>query len=108
MASDSFGIKNIQIKLSENEYNALDDKARSARMKITPFARELFLSAIEKQEGNNKEDTSVAGRRWCKVLDFILKHGSKDHREWITGNLKTFAEAIEARAPKSQDFRKHA
>ena len=46
MHSEPFETKHIQIKLDENEYESLDDKARSARMKITPFARELFIAAL--------------------------------------------------------------
>lgn len=33
------------------------------------------------------------------LLDFILEHGTKKDADWITGNLKTFAEAIESRRP---------
>jgi hypothetical protein len=28
------------------------------------------------------------------LLEFILDHGTPDQAQWITGNLKTFAEAV--------------
>ena len=35
--------------------------------------------------------------RWHELLDIVLDRGTKRQREWLTGNLQTFAEAIELR-----------
>ena len=85
--------KNIQIKLNREQYNRLYDKTAADRMKITPFARALFLGALDE----SKEEVPIVSRRWFKLLDFILKHGTKDQREWITGTLRTFEDAIQSR-----------
>lgn len=39
-------IKNVQVKLSLDEYDLLDQLAHGARKRITAYARELFVRAI--------------------------------------------------------------
>lgn len=36
------------------------------------------------------------------LLRYILDNGTKDQAGWITGNLKTFAEAIRSKTPASR------
>ena len=82
--------KHIQIKLEPDEYRVLEDKARVERMKITPYAKNLFLSAL-----HGKEDgISVLSRGPCKTLDSILRQGSEDQRECIIRVLETFDAVI--------------
>jgi hypothetical protein len=84
--------KHIQIKLKPDEYNVLDDKARDARMKITPYAHDLFLSAL-----HGKEEISVLSRAPCKMLDNILRQGSEAQRECIIGVLEIFDAVIKTK-----------
>lgn len=44
------GIHHIQIKLSDEEYEILVDAAHAERSKPTPYARDLFVSALKKEQ----------------------------------------------------------
>lgn len=55
----SLPIKNVQVKLTEEEYNMLWDLAAKHRLKITPFARDLFVRAIKSEAGVGQKLRSI-------------------------------------------------
>ncbi len=42
-------IKNIQVKLSEEEYEMFQDAAHEARMKPTAYARKIFVEKLQQE-----------------------------------------------------------
>lgn len=81
-------------RMTPGESICFDD----ASVKITAVSPGHFrLELVDKAEAESEE---VNALRW------ILANGSEEDRQWITGNLKTFEEAIRSRGGRS--FRKRA
>lgn len=45
------GTKHVQVKLSQEEYDLFAALAKAAGLKPTPYARVIFLDALERERG---------------------------------------------------------
>lgn len=64
--------------------------------RITQDAVESYFKHQREAAGGYKPQH----REQHELLEFILDQGSADDRNWISGNLKNFVEAIQARTSR--------
>ena len=109
---ENTGNKNLKIAFygSEEYRHAIQEAALQRRLKVQGFLERAVAAYVDGQAGTAAAPPSAIGvvpkkpitdphHEQMELLRYILDHGSKEEAGWITGNLKTFAEAIRLKKP---------
>lgn len=101
------GNKNLKIafKGTEEYRNALQQEALNRRMKVQGLLERAIHVYVDGVDESPRPAIAAKVERHQAELDllrYILENGTKEQAGWITGNLKTFAEAIQAKVPVSR------
>jgi hypothetical protein len=104
----SLGIRNVQVRLTDEEYNLLKKKADLENLKLQPFVRRLILQSSQHAEPGNKKSFECSREHfpWHEKLEFVLKRGTDRDRTGIEQNLTWAVASIQTANPVSPARRK--
>ena len=105
--------KSISVRLPEDLHVAVKSAAPSRAGTVEKAYTEALDAWLERKAVPERSPLDAARSHWTadqeeahRLLEYVLQQGSPDQAQWITGNLKTFEEAIRSRPGKSGSRRK--